>query len=69
MTQLKDEMSKGQISFEMVSEAMKVATSEGGKFYNAMEGQSKSTVGRAVIGQCGSFTGRYVHIRIKCNER
>lgn len=46
MSQLKDEMSKGKISFEMVSEAMQIATSEGGKFYNAMEGQSKTLVGQ-----------------------
>lgn len=46
MSQLKDEMSKGQISFEMVADAMKTATSEGGKFYNAMEGQSKTLVGQ-----------------------
>lgn len=46
MSELKDEMSKGQISFEMVSDAMKTATSEGGKFYNAMEGQSKTLVGQ-----------------------
>lgn len=46
MSELKDEMSKGQISFEMVADAMKTATSEGGKFYNAMEGQSKTLVGQ-----------------------
>lgn len=46
MSELKDEMSKGQISFEMVAEAMQIATSEGGKFYNAMEGQSKTLVGQ-----------------------
>jgi len=46
MSELKDEMSKGQISFEMVADAMKIATSEGGKFYNAMEGQSKTLAGQ-----------------------
>ncbi|WP_346905956.1 tape measure protein [Clostridium sp.] len=46
MADLKDEMSKGQISFEMVADAMKTATSEGGKFYNAMEGQSQTLVGQ-----------------------
>lgn len=46
MSELKDEMSKGKISYEMVANAMKTATSEGGKFYNAMEGQSKTLVGQ-----------------------
>lgn len=43
---LKDKMSEGRISFEMVAEAMKVATSEGGQFYNAMETQSKTLSGQ-----------------------
>ncbi len=43
---LKDEMAKGQISFEMVADAMKAATSEGGQFYNAMEKQSKTLNGQ-----------------------
>ena len=43
---LKDKMSEGQISFEMVAEAMKIATSEGGQFYNAMESQSKTLSGQ-----------------------
>lgn len=46
MVELKEEMSEGKISFEMVSEAMQIATSEGGKFYNAMDGQSKTLVGQ-----------------------
>jgi len=46
MGELKDEMSKGQISFEMVADAMKTATSEGGQFYNAMEGQSQTLIGQ-----------------------
>lgn len=37
MTTLAQDMSKGKISFEMVAEAMKYATSEGGKFYKGME--------------------------------
>lgn len=45
MEQLKDEMSKGQISFEMVKEAMQDATSEGGQFNGAMEKQSKTLSG------------------------
>ncbi len=43
---LKDEMAKGQITFEMVADAMKTATSEGGQFYNAMETQSKTLTGQ-----------------------
>lgn len=43
---LKDEMAKGQITFEMVADAMKTATSEGGQFYNAMEAQSKTLQGQ-----------------------
>ena len=43
---LKDEMAKGQITFEMVADAMKTATSEGGQFYNAMETQSKTLSGQ-----------------------
>ena len=46
MSSLKDKMSKGQISFEMVAEAMRMATSEGGQFYNAMEAQSKTFQGQ-----------------------
>ena len=46
MSSLKDKMSKGQISFEMIADAMKAATSEGGKFYNAMETQSKTFTGQ-----------------------
>ena len=46
MASLKDKMSKGQISFEMVADAMKTATSEGGQFFNAMEAQSKTFTGQ-----------------------
>lgn len=45
MSELKEEMSKGKISYEMVAEAMKSATSEGGKFYQGMEVQSKTLSG------------------------
>ena len=43
---LKDEMANGQITFEMVADAMRTATSEGGQFYNAMETQSKTLTGQ-----------------------
>lgn len=37
MAELREEMSKGKISFEMVAEALKATTSEGGKFYKGAE--------------------------------
>jgi tape measure domain-containing protein len=46
MAQLKDEMSKGMISVDMVTDAFKSATSAGGLFYRAMETQSKTFYGR-----------------------
>lgn len=46
MTDLKARMSDGKISFEEVADAMKIATSEGGKFYQAMELQSKTMTGQ-----------------------
>lgn len=42
---LKEEMEKGLISFDMVSDAFKTATSEGGLFFNLMEAQSRSIGG------------------------
>jgi tape measure domain-containing protein len=45
MGQLKDEMSKGSISADMVRDAFISATSEGGKFYGMMSKQSKSLSG------------------------
>ena len=38
-------MENGKISFEMVADAMKSATSEGGLFYQSMEKQSKTMTG------------------------
>ena len=43
--ELKDMVEKGAISFEMVAEAMRVATSEGGLFNNAMAEASKTGEG------------------------
>lgn len=40
--ELKKEMEKGAISAKMVEEAMKDATSEGGRFFNGMELASKT---------------------------
>ena len=42
---LKDEMSKGAISAQMVEEAFLAATAEGGKFYGMLEAQSKTITG------------------------
>lgn len=45
MSELKDMMGEGQISFEMVAEAMRIATSEGGLFNNAMGEAAKTGEG------------------------
>lgn len=45
MAVLKDEMSEGKISVEMVQQAFKDATSEGGRFYGMMEKQSQTLEG------------------------
>jgi len=44
--ELKKQMEKGAISSADVTEAFKIATSEGGKFFNAMEKQSQTFAGR-----------------------
>jgi tape measure domain-containing protein len=44
--ELKEEMSKGAISADMVAEAFASATSEGGRFYGSMESQSKTFTGQ-----------------------
>ena len=46
MSQLKDEMSKGQISAEMLAQAFTWATEEGGLFYQGAEKAGNSTAGR-----------------------
>ena len=45
MGELKELMGEGAISFEMVAEAMRIATSEGGLFNNAMDEASKTGEG------------------------
>ena len=59
VSSLKDKMAKGQISFEMVADAMRTATSEGGKFYNAMDKQSKTFSGQVstLTDNIGSLLG------------
>jgi tape measure domain-containing protein len=46
MAELKEQMSKGAISADAVTQAFKVATSEGGRFFGMMDKQSKTTLGR-----------------------
>ena len=45
IAKLKDEMSEGKITVEMVEDAFRTATSEGGKFYGMLEKQSKGMAG------------------------
>ena len=42
----KEQMSKGKVTVQMVEQAMKDATSEGGRFFNMMEKQSKTALGQ-----------------------
>ena len=46
MADLRDEVSAGEISFEDIAEAMQIATSEGGRYYNAMEKASQTINGK-----------------------
>jgi len=46
MTKLRDEMSKGLISFEQIEDVFKSATSEGGRFHNMMNKQSETARGK-----------------------
>lgn len=45
ISELKEDMSKGAISAEMLADAFKSATSEGGMFYNALADQSETING------------------------
>lgn len=47
MVSLKDRMEKGNVSFEEMANAFKIATSEGGRFENMMIKQSTTTAGMA----------------------
>ena len=42
----KEQMSKGKVTVEMVEQAMKDATSEGGRFFGMMDKQSKTALGQ-----------------------
>ena len=46
MAEVKEKMSKGQITFEDITKAMQHATSEGGRFYGMMDAQSKTVSGK-----------------------
>lgn len=49
MEQLKDEMSKGQISAEMLEAAFRGATEEGGQFYGMMDKIGETTSGKLAV--------------------
>lgn len=46
MAEVRDRVSAGAVSFEEISEAMRIATSEGGQFYKGMEVASKTASGQ-----------------------
>lgn len=46
MSELKDEMSKGNISFDLMAQAMQSATSQGGKFYGMVDRIAQTPFGR-----------------------
>ena len=46
MSELREEVSKGKVSFEDISNAMQVATSEGGRYYKAMDKASQTMNGK-----------------------
>ena len=51
--ELKEEMAKGAISADMVADAFASATAEGGRFYGAMDAQSKTFSGQLATMQDG----------------
>ena len=46
MAELREEVSDGEVSFEDIADAMKTATSEGGRYYKSMEKASKTMNGK-----------------------
>ncbi len=46
MADLRDEVSDGEVSFKDIADAMKTATSEGGRYYKSMEKASKTMNGK-----------------------
>jgi tape measure domain-containing protein len=63
MSELKDAMSSGAISADMVTQAFMSATSEGGLFYNMMEKQSKT-----LSGKWSTFVGKFQYFMGKLSE-
>lgn len=63
MAVLKDEMSKGAISADMVTQAFKGATSQGGMFFKMMEKQSQT-----VAGKISTLTGKSEMLLMKVGE-
>lgn len=60
---LKDEMSKGLITFDMVQEAFRDATSEGGKFHNML-----TTIAGENSGRMAQLSGAWQETKIKIGE-
>lgn len=63
MSQLREEMSKGNISFDVFNKAMQSSTTEGGKFFGGAEKLSQTLTGRlstlkdTITGMVGTFVG------------
>ena len=64
IAKLKDEMSEGKITVEMVEEAFRSATAEGGKFHNMLEDQSK-----AMKGALSNLQGAYEEMLNEIGEK
>lgn len=60
---LKDEMSKGNISFEMVQQAFKDATSEGGRYNNML-----ATIAKSDVGMKAQLGGGWDEVKIKIGD-
>ncbi len=58
--ELKDEMSKGNISFEMVQQAFRDATGEGGKFNNML-----ATIAQTDAGMKAQLSGAFEELKVK----
>nr|DAY26081.1 MAG TPA: tail tape measure protein [Caudoviricetes sp.] len=63
MKELKEAMSQGAISVDMVAEAFRTATEEGGLFYKNLEGQSAT-----LRGQLGQLSDAYTQMLNKIGE-
>ena len=63
MKELKEAMSQGAISVDMVTDAFRTATEEGGLFYKNLEGQSAT-----LRGQLGQLSDAYTQMLNKIGE-